>query len=288
MKRLLLIPLVLLLGVALLGLGLIAHFPGTALSRFLAARVNLAAPQLGVVLSPAELGWRGVTIERVELRLQGAAQATPLVSLRDLRLAVPWQPWRGLPLSATLGDKGRLDALVPWSGEVAFAVRDVRFEEIPALRGAPMVPIRGNLRLEGALEPPPAGVDGSELPKGRLSGYAEGVEIGPYAQMGVQLPAARIERVDLRLTTGRVLEVEKFAFRGDLQGSVNGSIAPRLDRPEQSALRLNVQVAFRPDWLQRLGALRMLLDTMLVNGSINGIVTGTAGRPNFALAPRSR
>ncbi|MBI4084187.1 MAG: type II secretion system protein GspN [Candidatus Lambdaproteobacteria bacterium] len=288
MKRLLLILLVPLLGVALLALGLSAHFPGAALSRFVATRVNLAVPQLGVVLTPAELGWGGLTIERVELLLNGAARPTALVSLRDLRLAVPWRPWRGLPVSATLGDKGRIDALVPWRGAVSFALRDIRFEEIPALRGALRVPIRGSLRVDGALERPPAGAIGNELPKGRLSGYAEGIEIGPYAQGGVQLPAARIERVDLKLTSDRALEVEQFAFRGDVQGTVSGSIVPRLDRPEQSALRLNVQASFRPDWLQRLGALRLLFDAMLVNGSLNGTVTGTAGRPNFALVPRSR
>ena len=280
----------LLLGALLLmWLGLMVNFPGEALSRFVAAHVVRRAPELRLDLAPAELSWTRLSFPRATFALNQGGRTATLFALKDLAIPLPWRLLRGLPLEAALGAGGRIDLFFPWrEGPVRLAAENVRLEDLAGLKGLLPGPAKGSLSLVGDLEPErtPEGQLRRGVPGGTLTVTGRELVLGPFKVLGQDLPAARLDSVDVRLKGGNVVQVEQFNFRGDIQGEIQGTVTPNLARPESSILRLQVAAAFRQDWAQQLGILQSLMEPYLENGRLLASLTGTVERPNLRVNSR--
>ncbi len=271
-------------------LGLAAHFPGEAFSRLIASRIN-RNPNLNAVLSPASLGLASLRIGRLSLEAPYADLPKPLFTLREVKISLTWRLAEGLPVTGMIGKSGRLDLFYPWNGgELSVSGSDLRLEEITALAALRPLRLRGGVSFTGSWRIPPSapGRRSPRIPEGRITGKGEGLVLDNLEVMGARLPRMRLDSVELRLKSGNRIEVERLDFRGDVQGTVTGFIQPRISNPKASALRLKLAVLFRPAWLQRLGAMRVAAESFLKNGRLEGVLSGTLGRPRLQPTGRTR
>ncbi|MCZ6474253.1 MAG: type II secretion system protein GspN [SAR324 cluster bacterium] len=290
MRKLALFLLGVLLFLLVFWLGFMANFPGKALSLLIASRVN-KLPGIGVTLAPAELTWTSLTIPRLSLEAHAARLPKPLLTLTDVTIPIGWKLLDGLPAQGTLGKQGRLEVYVPWNGkELSVRALQLRLEEIPALAALQPVKLRGGISFSGSLRFPERGRGGAStrLPEGTITGQGEALQVDNLEIMGAKLPPTRLERVDLRLKSGRRLEVERLEFQGDVQGKITGAVTPRLANPDSSGLQLRIAVSFRKSWLEQLGAMRPVVEAFLRNGRLEAALSGTVGRPRFNIQGGAR
>jgi type II secretion system protein N len=256
-------------------LGLMAYFPGEALSRYvsLQAERSLGLP---VRLSPIRIGLTGATADTLEIRpIEGA----PFI-LRSVHAPWTWRWFSGLPLSAQIGSGGSLEAGWGWSGDLSLTAKRIALQDIPL----PMLPrdtrIQG--KLDATLRAGPIVLRQPglrEIPPGRLEFKLEGFEASNVQVSGIALPPVRLESVEARIGLGRTLQLESATLRGDAQGTASGTVVPNLDRPVDSRLSLNVSLQVQRAWIDRLGDLRPVAEGFLPGGRLEGAVEGTVGAP---------
>ncbi len=266
--------------------GLIANFPGAALSRMIESKIS-ALPSLEASLSPATLGWSGINFQTFRLSYQRPGGAHPLLALEDVSVALTWRLVNGLPVSGRLGDQGRLDFFVPWQPGENFAMSgaELPLEKIPAIAVFTSMQMRGRLTFSGNIAWP--GITGKKpraFPAGHLIASAEELEVLQLELLGIEFPTAKWESMDLEITTGDQIKVDRLDFRGDLQGSVTGTLRPRLSNFGQTKLQLKVAASFRQAWLSRLGAFRPVVQGFLRGGRLEGNLRGTIAKPRFQAA----
>ncbi len=266
--------------------GLIVNFPGAALSRFIESKIS-ALPSLEASLSPATLGWSGINFQTFRLSYKRPGGADPLLTLEDVSVALTWRLVSGLPVSGSLGDQGRLDFFVPWKAGETFAVSgaELPLEKIPAIAVFTPLRLRGRLTFSGSVAWP--GMTGKRpraFPAGSLIARGEELEVLQLEVLGIKLPTAKLESLDLEITTGDRIKLDRLEFRGDLQGSVTGTLRPRLSNFGQTSLQLKVAASFRQTWLSRLGALQAVAEGFLKGGRLEGNLRGTIAQPRFQAA----
>lgn len=262
--------------------GFVSHFPGAALSRYLESLAN-RDPRVSVRIAPAVLGWGGLSIPQI--RVDGTITDQPafLLSLNDTEIPLSWSLWDGASLSAGLGGSGRVELFWPWEpGEMRFSGRDIRLEQVPALSQLPVQRVQGRADFEGTavLRPDAA-------PQGKVRVRVQGLEVDGVAVLGQTIPTTRFEDVQLQGALGPSLRLESLTLRGDLEGSLSGTLSPQWARPEYSPMDLQIDLTFRPEWIQQLGPLAPVAEQMLDQGKLAGTLRGTPTRPIFRNA-RSR
>jgi len=137
--------------------------------------------------------------------------------------------------------------------------------------------------LTGRFRPTAAqGGSQSAIPDGEIRGRVESVEIAGIDVAGTKLPVTRLQDIDVNVRTGRTVQIERIEARGDLQGTMQGSIVPSVARPQDTRLSLTVAATLRPAWIQETGALRPILEGFFPGGRIEGGLNGTTGHPNWA------
>lgn len=256
--------------------GLVAHFPGEAFSRYLEGQVN-RDPRVSVRVSPAEMGWTMLSIPQI--RVDGAFMSDPvfLLALTDTEIPLSLALWGGLPLRTRLGTAGEISLYWPWAaGEASFTASDLRLENIPALAHLPAKRVQGGAELSGQLQ-----VKAQGLPEGQVRGRLLGVEIGGAEVLEQAIERTRLDEVRFQFAVGPQVRIESFDLQGDLQGSISGTIAPNLSRPDQSNLDLQVTLGFRSEWIQQLGSLAPVAESLLDGGKLSGTLRGTPARPAF-------
>lgn len=260
--------------------GFAVNFPGEAVTRAIQAGIN-TSPVLTVALDPVRFTLAGLRSERLTVSETAAPSGPPLLTLTDIR--VPLRPalFRGASLQATLGTGGRISGFLAWDGsEVTVDDLSARLEDLPLPLGAPGMAVKGRLALTGRFRAAPRpGSTRAELPDGELGGRLEQVEVTGLNVAGTALPVTRLDGVDVRVRTGRTVQIERFEARGDLQGSAQGSVTPNLEHIQDSRLNLTVSGALRPAWMQDTGALRPILEGFFPGGRIDGTLGGTVGAP---------
>ncbi|MBI4082899.1 MAG: type II secretion system protein GspN [Candidatus Lambdaproteobacteria bacterium] len=256
--------------------GLVSHFPGAALSRYLEGVAN-RDPRLSVRIAPAELGWTRLLISQIRVDGNLTGQPTFLLALNDTEIPLSWGLLGGLSLRTGLGGSGVVELYWPWKrGEASFSARDLKLEGIPALAQLPAQRIQGRVELSGT-----ARVRPGQMPEGRVRGRIQGLEIGGMQVLGQTVEATRLESVEIQAAFGAQLRVESLSAQGDIQGSLSGTVAPNPARPELSALDLQIDVGLRPEWVQQLGPLAPVAESLLDNGRLAGVLRGTPARPLF-------
>ncbi|HUJ73413.1 MAG TPA: type II secretion system protein GspN [bacterium] len=261
-------------------LGLMWSFPGAALAGYLASQWR--APGLSVQLAPVRFtGW-ALHSDTLQVRAAGTPSASLLV-LTDLSIPVLRLPG-GVALHATLGRTGRLNAEWPWSGgQLDIRSANLNLDDIPALSLLHGIAMRGQVSMQAHLAGPlpapgdPQGV----LPDGTISAHAEDVQLSQLNVAGTALPPVRLRDLTLRARTGRSVAVEGLSFAGDVQGSVTGTIVPEWADPLNSRLNLRVTTTLDAAWMNQLGALRAVLQSLMHGDRLETMLTGTLRAPNL-------
>ena len=266
--------------------GFAANFPGEALSRVVAARLN-RLPNIEARLSPASLGLMSISMDELGINL--AQQGQKLIVLEDVRIPFTWSLFSGLPVEAGIGEAGGLELFIPWEeGELTVNGTELRIEDIPGVAAMKPATLSGNFAFSGKFQitGKSASGRGGGLPEGELTARAQKLQLARFAVMGTTLPPARLESAELTVKTGKRINVEKLALRGDVQGGLEGYILPRPSAFAASPIQLKVTVSFKESWLQKLGALRPLVDGFLKNGRLEADLRGSVGKPSFIPAGR--
>lgn len=257
--------------------GLAAHFPAAAVSRAIESGIA-SATALSVTLEPVRLTLTGLRSERLVVR--GPTEGAASITLTDLR--IPYRPilWRGVPVVAAIGPMGRVRTFMAWDGSV-IAVEELsgRIEDFP-LAAVGGIGVKGRVNLSGEMKPSASPrTSRPELPEGEIRGHVEAMEVTGIRVAGSQLPPVRLDEVAFSIRTGRTVRIERLDARGDLQGTIQGSIIPRLEQLQDTRFNLQVSASMRPSWVQETGALRPLLDGLFPGGRIEGTVGGTVALP---------
>lgn len=257
-------------------IGLAAYFPGAALSRYVSLQAERAAG-LPVRLSPLRLGLTGLSAGSLEVQ---PAEGGALV-VRDLHVPWSWRWVAELPVSGRIGAEGRFDADWSWSGALSLKATGISLQDLPLQSLLPR-----DARLQGRFDatvvtgPLPARQAAlRELPTGRLEARAEGLEAANVKVAGLAFPPVHLDALEVRMGLGRTLQVESATLRGDVQGTVSGTVIPNLERPADSRLSLNVSLQVQRAWMDRLGDLRGLAEGFLPGGRLEGAVEGTLAAP---------
>jgi type II secretion system protein N len=254
--------------------GFIEHFPGLALSRYLEAQVN-RDPRVSVRIAPAALGWTRLSIP--EIRVDGAWAGGFLLALNDTEIPLSWALLEGLSLRASVGDSGVVELYWPWElGEARFSGRDLRLERIPAFAQLPVQRIQGRAEFSGTAAPRPGG-----QAEGRVRGRIQGLQIGNAEIYGQTFPSTRLDDVRFQVAFGPPLRLENLDLQGDIQGSLTGTITPLWARPEFTAMELQLDLGFRPEWIRQLGPFAPIAESFLDQGRLAGTLRGTPARPVF-------
>lgn len=281
MKRLGVIFLIILLALGVFWIGLMWNFPGASVSRYVERRVN-RAQGFDLVLTPAELRWNRLYVQRAELRRRNNPAALALFVLTDFSIPLTWRLVRGLHVRALIGKQGRVEAFLPWrTGEDAWLQGNLKMDEVPILEVFRPIAVSGALSFSGHFKMDAEARTGSRLPDGLLEGEAEALEITGVTVAGNTLPPTRMDSLRIALQTGRTVNVSSFQFSGDLQGRVEGTITPNLRNPRNSLLALRITTAFRDNWLARLGNLRPAVESFMDKGRLAVRLDGTIGRPRL-------
>ena len=281
MKRLGIVLLVLFVLLAAFWIGLMVSFPGAAVSRYVERQAN-RRQGFDLALAPAELHWNALVVPRAELRRRDNPAAAPLVTVTDFSVPVTWRLVRGLPMTGVLGREGHVEAFLPWAlGGEARMSGDVHLESVPLPAVLQPVALSGRLAFQGRFLMDAEARVGTRLPDGKLEADVQGLVVNGVEVSGVKLPPTRLDSLNLELETGRSMNVRRMDYRGDLQGTVEGTIAPNLRDPRNSVLALRITVAFRETWLAQLGDLRPALESFLERGRMVLNLTGTVGRPQL-------
>jgi hypothetical protein len=273
--------------------GIATHFPGAALSRFLEGMVN-RDPRIAVHIAPAELHWNRISIP--EIRVDGVVDGRPafLAAFRESEIPLSLGLFGGFSLRTALAPAGDLALTWPWkNGQVSFSGRGIRLETIPAvalIRPPPKKPgrmapaaglfsaerVKGRMEFEGEMTV----LDGV-VTDGQLRGQIDGLEVGGASVMGFGIATTEISDARFQIALGPVIRVQSFTVQGDFQGTIGGSVTPRLNRIEASPLDIQVDVTVRPEWTQQLGPLAPLLNNFFDAGRLTGTLRGTPARPVF-------
>lgn len=281
MKRLGIILLVIVVGLGAFWVGLMLNFPGATVSRYVEREVN-RRQAFDLVLAPAELRWNRLYVARAELRRRDNPQAEPLFVLTDFAVPITWRLVQGLPAEGQIGRDGHVEAFLPWSaGGEAQLDGHVELGQVPLPEVLAPLAVEGQVDVRGRFTVSPAAQAGTQLPEGTLetngrSLIVRGVKVG-----GVELPPTALEAVNAVVETGRTVNVRRFDYRGDLQGSVEGTVTPNLRDPRNSLLALRISAAFRDTWMARLGSLRYVLEGFMDRGRVVVNLNGTVGRPQL-------
>lgn len=281
MKRLAVILCVLVVVVVAFWIGLMFNFPGARASRYVEQRVN-QRQAFDLVLAPAELRWFGLYVPSAELRRRDNPAAEPLVTVTDFTVPLSWRLVSGLPMHANVGGRGEVEAYLPWSlGGTATVAGQVDLGTLPVPAVLKPLALAGHLEVHGHFLMDAQSQAGVRLPEGTLAGSGRNLVVSQVRLGATPLPPTRLESLEWELETGRTVNVKRFDYRGDLQGTVAGTITPNLRNPRNSLLALRITTALRDDWLAQLGDLRPIVESFLNRGRVVTTLTGTVGRPNL-------
>ena len=281
MKRLGIILLVVVVIVGAFWIGLMLNFPGESVSRFVERQVN-GRQAFDLVLTPAELRWNRLYVARAELRRRDNPAAQPLFVVSDFAIPITWRLARGLPAEGTLGKEGRVEVYLPWSaGGEARLDGSVNLGTVTLPAVLNPVTLAGQIDVRGRFKMDADARTGARLPDGTLEVNARELTVSGVKAAGASLPSTRLDAVAITLETGRTLNVRRFEYRGDLQGTVDGTLTPNLGNPRNSLLGLRITAAFRDTWVEQLGDLRPILEGFLNRGRVVLSLTGTIGNPQL-------
>ncbi len=281
MKRLGIILLVIVVIVGAFWIGLMLNFPGQSVSRYVERQVD-GRQGFDLLLTPAELRWNRLYVGRAELRRRDNPAAPPLFVVTDFAIPITWRLLRGLPAEATLGKEGRVEVYLPWSaGGEARLDGSVELGTIPLPAVLNPITVAGQIDLRGRFKMDAEAQRGQHLPDGTLEVNARALAVNGVKVAGVNVPVTRLDAVAMTLETGRTLNVRRFEYRGDLQGTVDGTLTPNLGDPRNSLLGLRITTVFRDTWLAQLGDLRPILESFLNRGRVVLSLTGTIGNPQL-------
>jgi len=258
-----------------LAIGMAASFPGEALSRYISQQVERAAG-MPVRLSPLHLGVTGLSAEALDIL---PPDSSP-VFVREVHFPWTWRWISEIPLSAKIGDNGKIDVAWGWSGNLAVTLKDLALQDLPLPMLPPDTRLKGTVNAALTLAPVSLrqhGIGG--MPAGSLELQAEGIEAINVRAAGIAIPTIRLDSVEARIGLGRTVQVESLTLRGDAEGTVTGTIVPNLERPADSRLSLNVALQVRRNWIDQLGNLKPLAEGFLPGGRIAGALEGTVGAP---------
>jgi type II secretion system protein N len=279
MKRLGIVVLVIVIVFGAFWIGLMLNFPGETVSRYVERQVN-GHQGFDLVLTPAELRWNRLYVERAELRRRDNPAAEPLFTLTDFAVPITWRLVRGLPLRGVIGTQGDVQGFLPWSlGGEARLDGSLYLESVPLPAVTRPIALAGKVEFQGRFIMDAEAQVGTRLPEGTLEITGQGVIVNGIKVGGIDVPPTRLDTATLTLETGRTVNVRRFEFRGDLQGTVDGTITPNLRDPRNSLLALRITSAFRDTWMDGLGTLKPILESFLNRGRVVLSLSGTVGRP---------
>lgn len=282
MKRLGIVLLVLIVLLAAFWVGLMVNFPGASVSHYVERQVN-RHEGFNLSLTPAELRWNRLYVARAELRRRDNPAAPPLITVRDFSIPVTWRLFQGLPAYGEIGRGGHVQAFLPWAvGGRASLDGTVDVGTVPLPPVLRPLAVAGQVHVQGQFTMDAKAQAGQELPSGDLSLTARNVSVTGVRVAGITLPATRLEAVDANLDVGKRVVLRHVEFRGDLQGTAQGSLSPNLRNPRNTPLALRITLAFRDTWLAQLGTLRPILQGFMNRGRVTVSLSGTVGRPVLA------
>lgn len=281
MRRLQLILLCVVTAIVAFWLGLVFHFPGETVSRYIEASVNRFGG-VAVKLAPAELRWNRLYVATAKLRRTVAPDAAELLTFTDVAIPITWRLFGGLPVSGVIGRSGGIEVFIPWdSGGEAWVEGGIVFEEIPVPQALKPLAVRGRLDFSGTFKTDMAANLSRQIPEGSLRGQGSTLVLSGVTVSGQSLPVTTFEKIEFEVQTGRQVTVRKLTFQGDLQGQVTGTLVPNLARLSSSALSVNLEASFRQGWLSQLGDLQVIAEGFLERGRITATLEGTVGEPRW-------
>lgn len=269
------------MGLVIFALGFTIHFPGEALSTLVMRRLATVM-RANVHIEPARFRGLSIVFPRVVIDAGGGSLDAGKFDIRNVDVSL--NLFSGAPISADFGENGRFDLYWPWSdGAVTLNVQDIDIESVNLLRQVLPFTVQGKFSGKGRLEQLPAGPPRNwrKVPPGAFEGSMEPMVVKGVQVLGQTLPPMRFERVEFKVVLGQRTVVEHLTFSGDFTGRISGTIQPRLQRLDQSQLRMQLDVTPSAAWLEQLGNLGPVVRGLLRDGRFNGRLEGTLAKPRF-------
>lgn len=260
-------------------IGMMVNFPGDAGSRYIESLVNRNR-RIVMRMSPLELKWNRFVAERVALDALVGNSVRSIITFHDAEFPLSFGLFNGLTFRATTAGRGRLEGFWPWDeSDARVDVTALRLAEVPIVQWLHPARIDGELTIRSTLSKSASAQNG--WPSAQIRGQGKNISIEGVEFMGVNLPATHLEHLGIQLRLGQSIDVEQFSLRGDIQGSIRGTVTPAIQQLEQTALNLDVELAFRPEWIDDWGDLVPILQAYLDQGRLVGTLRGTPARPIF-------
>ena len=267
-------------------IGMMVNFPGDAGSRYIESLVNRNR-RIVMRMSPLELKWNRLVAERVALDALVGNSVRSIITFHDAEIPLSFGLFNGLTFRATTTGRGRLEGFWPWDeSDARVDVTALQLAEVPIVQWLHPARIDGELTIRSILSKSASAQN--PWPSAQIRGEGQNISIEGVEFMGVNLPATHLEHLGIQLRLGQTIDVEQFSLRGDIQGSIRGTVTPAIHQLAQTALNLDVELAFRPEWIDDWGDLVPILQAYLDQGRLVGTLRGTPARPIFRKSKQRR
>lgn len=274
-----------LLSTALL-IGFQQNFPGEALANYLEEQLR-ARTQLNVALAPLTLEWTHLGTDSVQIERPPTLSQFPLETLLQITsVQVPFAAVLQRQEVTLQGELygGQLQIRSPLSADrVNLTVDDLLLNLVPAAATLPFGFPAGDFALQAEITNLPQLQNRQQrLPMGTVRGSVDDFRFRwkehPLLK-GFDLPDLQISKIQYDIALNQqLIELRGARFEGDVTGVITGSLRLNERTPIDSKLDLKIKVKLSEVLQDKLGALRMMLQSFQCGDEIDIQLRGTLRR----------
>ena len=265
------------------------NFPGKSLSSL--AQLHLIK-QTGIIfkIKDLELGWQNISTPEISIHLP--SWISEKTEKRILIIEGIDSPFSSLLTSGkikifgkTHGGRIKFSIDTFLQKDLDFSIESLKLEKMPLSHLNPHIFVSGNLSFSGKIK------NFSNLQKQKKwfpEGYIRGrllnskiIFSGDATFFEFQFPELIFTEFFLDLQIGILISIKRIELKGSLDGKIDGSIKPNINRPEMSLVDLNVELNPSSEILEKLKNFSTILLPMQCGKKINVNIKGSMNRINL-------
>jgi len=265
------------------------NFPGKLLSRVIQLHIT---KQTGITfeIKDLELGWRKISSPKILIHLprwlSGKTERS-IIIFEEIE-----SPFSSFFTSGKLiingkthGGEIRFSTEAFFQKNIEFSIEGVKLEKIPITDSTPQAFVSGELSFSAKLKNFEALKKQNKwIPDGYIKGKLMNSKInfsGNAIFFEFQLPELNFSEIFFDLQTGTLISINKIELKGSLDGIINGSIKPNINRPKMSLVDLNLELIPSSIILEKFKSFTPMLLPIQCGDKINVNIKGYLNRINF-------
>ncbi|MBC8259321.1 MAG: type II secretion system protein GspN [SAR324 cluster bacterium] len=265
------------------------NFPGKQMANTVSVKLS-SLTGIPFEIQNFELGWTKIHTTEIALRTPKWLARTPDIRLLILeKIELPFSP---IITSGNVGISGKLHEGTVFVStgllkqkKLNISLDGALLERIPLFSIVPYVFVSGALSFSTIIENFHAlQQQKTKLPEGSLKGKITDTRIriaGGTALLDLHIPELDLTEVQFELQLGPKISIKKFQLKGDLEGTIEGSIRLNEKNPQMSLLNLDVRLTPSASLKQELLSINTLLRSFQCGETISINIKGPLSRPNF-------